>query len=83
MSQGVRYIHVGHAHWIKAQIELLDEIAEDGESDTKFVRGAYGAGKSHFLSLVQDRARERRMDDFAYRMQGRPGPDRPIRNPLS
>src|SRR5437867_9040574 len=55
---GVRYIHVGHENWLKAQDELLGEIADDGHSDTKFVRGAYGAGKSHFLSVVQDRAQE-------------------------
>lgn len=55
---GVRYIHVGHEDWLRAQEELLSEIAEDGHSDTKFARGAYGAGKSHFLSMVQDRARE-------------------------
>lgn len=57
IAQGVRYIHVGHATWLAAQHELLAEIAEDGHSETKFVRGAYGAGKSHFLSVVQDRAR--------------------------
>lgn len=57
IAQGVRYIHVGHDQWLAAQHELLDEIAEDGHSETKFVRGAYGAGKSHFLSVVQDRAR--------------------------
>jgi hypothetical protein len=38
---------------------MLDEVAEDGHAETKFVRGAYGAGKSHFLSVVQDFARER------------------------
>ena len=54
---GVRHIHVGHSKWLSAQEELLGEIADDGHSDTKFVRGAYGAGKSHFLSVVQDRAR--------------------------
>ena len=59
ISAGVRYIHVGHVRWLEAQHELLDEVAEDGHSDTKFVRGAYGAGKSHFLSVVQDHARER------------------------
>lgn len=57
IAQGVRYIHVGHDHWLAAQHELLGEIAEDGHSETKFVRGTYGAGKSHFLSVVQDRAR--------------------------
>ena len=55
---GVRYIHVGHENWLAAQYELRDEIAEDGHSDTKFVRGAYGAGKSHFLSVVQGQAEE-------------------------
>jgi hypothetical protein len=58
IAQGVRYIHVGHDQWLAAQHELLDEISEDGHSETKFVRGAYGAGKSHFLSVVQDGARE-------------------------
>ena len=58
IAAGVRYIHVGHERWLAAQIELLSEIGEDGHSDTKFVRGAYGAGKSHFLSVVQDRARQ-------------------------
>ena len=58
VAQGVRYIHVGHDEWLAAQEELLGEISDDGHSDTKFVRGAYGAGKSHFLSVVQDRARE-------------------------
>jgi hypothetical protein len=48
---------VGNANWLDAQRELLSEIAEDGHSDTKFVRGAYGSGKSHFLSVVQDHAR--------------------------
>lgn len=57
VADGVQYIHVGHDKWLAAQTELMDEIAEDGYSDTKFVRGAYGAGKSHFLSVVQDRAR--------------------------
>ncbi len=58
IAAGVRYIHVGHEQWLAAQTELLNELQEDGGSDTKFVRGAYGAGKSHFLSVVQDRARE-------------------------
>src|SRR5262245_59831057 len=58
IAQGVRYIHVGHSEWLAAQHELLGEIAEDGHADTKFVRGAYGSGKSHFLSVVQDFARE-------------------------
>jgi hypothetical protein len=58
IRSGVRYIHVGHENWLKAQDELLGEIADDSHSDTKFVRGAYGAGKSHFLSVVQDRAQQ-------------------------
>jgi hypothetical protein len=57
VAEGVRYIHVGNSEWLGAQRELLSEIAEDGHSDTKFVRGAYGSGKSHFLSVVQDHAR--------------------------
>jgi hypothetical protein len=59
IRQGVRHIHVGQEKWLKAQDELLDEVGEDGHSDTKFVRGAYGAGKSHFLAVIQDRARSR------------------------
>lgn len=58
IARGARYIHVGHASWTAAQLELLSEVAEDGHSETKFVRGAYGAGKSHFLSVVQDMARD-------------------------
>ncbi len=58
IADGVRYIHVGHEKWLAAQRELLAEIAEDGHADTKFLRGTYGAGKSHFLSVVQDLARE-------------------------
>jgi hypothetical protein len=58
ISEGVKFIHTGHEKWILAQRELLDEIGEDGHSDTKFVRGAYGAGKSHFLSVVQYGARQ-------------------------
>jgi hypothetical protein len=57
IASGVRFIHVGHSEWLSAQYELLTELAEDGHADTKFVRGAYGAGKSHFLSVVQDHAR--------------------------
>lgn len=57
---GSRYIHVGNSRWLHAQEELLSEIAEDGHADTKFVRGAYGSGKSHFLSVMQEIARERR-----------------------
>lgn len=58
IPRGARLIHVGHEEWLAAQLELLREIAEDGYSDTKFIRGAYGAGKSHFLSVVQEGARE-------------------------
>lgn len=58
IPEGVRLINVGHERWFAAQRELLAEIAEDGHSDTKFVRGAYGSGKSHFLSFVQESARE-------------------------
>ncbi|MCL4688937.1 MAG: DUF2791 family P-loop domain-containing protein [Burkholderiales bacterium] len=58
IPQGATLIHVGHEKWLAAQAELLDEIREDGYSDTKFVRGAYGAGKSHFLSVVQEMARK-------------------------
>jgi hypothetical protein len=56
---GSRYIHVGNDKWLQAQEELLSEIADDGHADTKFVRGAYGSGKSHFLSMVQETARDR------------------------
>jgi bacteriophage exclusion system BrxC/D-like protein len=58
IARGARYIHVGHDKWLGAQAELLGEVGEDGHSETKFVRGTYGAGKSHFLSVVQDRARD-------------------------
>src|SRR5258708_30880062 len=58
IPRGARLIHVGNEEWLAAQLELLREIAEDGYSDTKFIRGAYGAGKSHFLSVVQEGARE-------------------------
>ena len=57
IAAGVRFIHVGHERWVAAQRELLLEIADDRHSDTKFVRGAYGAGKSHFLSVIQDMAK--------------------------
>jgi BREX system ATP-binding protein BrxC/D len=59
VAQGARFIHVGQREWLAAQLEMLDEVAEDGHPETKFVRGAYGSGKSHFLSVVQDFARER------------------------
>jgi adenosylhomocysteinase len=36
----------------------LAELAEDEDSDVVFVRGSYGAGKTHFLACVQDRAVE-------------------------
>src|SRR3954471_19669997 len=58
VSRGVRHIHVGHAKWLAAQEEMFAEVSDDGHSETKFVRGAYGAGKSHFLAVIQDRARE-------------------------
>ncbi len=56
--EGAGYIHVGHRKWIDAQIELLGELAEDNDSDVVFVRGTYGAGKTHFLACVQERAQE-------------------------
>src|SRR5262245_34058567 len=58
ISAGARFINVGQERWLAAQLELLDEVSKDGHSETKFVRGAYGSGKSHFLSVVQDHARE-------------------------
>lgn len=59
IAAGARYLHVGHDQWLGAQLEILGELAEDGYSETKFVRGTYGAGKSHFLAVVQELARER------------------------
>lgn len=59
IAEGLKYIHVGHEAWLAAQDELLAEVAEDTHSDTKFVRGVYGAGKSHFLAMVQASARTR------------------------
>ena len=59
VAEGARFIHVGQKAWLDAQLEMLVEVGEDGHSETKFVRGAYGAGKSHFLSVVQDFARDR------------------------
>jgi hypothetical protein len=59
VAEGARFIHVGQNEWLAAQLEMLGEVGEDGHAETKFVRGAYGAGKSHFLSIVQDYARER------------------------
>lgn len=56
-AAGARFLHVGHQRWLAAQEELLREIAEDGHAEARFVRGAYGAGKSHFLAVVQHRAR--------------------------
>jgi hypothetical protein len=59
VAEGARFIHVGQRNWLDAQLEMLAEVAEDEHSETKFVRGAYGAGKSHFLSVIQDYARDR------------------------
>src|SRR5687768_1861021 len=58
LVEGVRHIHVGHSRWIDAQSELLAELSEDNDSDVLFVRGSYGAGKTHFLASVQERALE-------------------------
>lgn len=58
VAEGARFINVGQDNWLAAQREMLGEVAEDGHSETKFVRGAYGAGKSHFLSVVQDYGRD-------------------------
>ena len=41
VSAGARHIHVGNEQWLMAQQELLNEIAEHGGAETKFVRGAY------------------------------------------
>ena len=57
IADGASHLHVGHREWIAAQEELLRELKEDGGSETKFVRGVYGAGKSHFLYVIEDRAR--------------------------
>jgi hypothetical protein len=57
IPEGVQFIHVGHGRWLDAQYEVLQEVDEDGYSETKFVRGMYGAGKSHFLSILQEHAR--------------------------
>ena len=64
LPEAAPYLNVGHDRWIKAQIDLLEELAEVPidydipNSDTKFVKGAYGSGKSHFLSVIQSKARE-------------------------
>jgi hypothetical protein len=58
LPDSARHLNIGHDNWIAAQLELLDELAEDGYSDTKFVRGAYGSGKSHFLAVIQSLARQ-------------------------
>jgi hypothetical protein len=52
-ADGTESLHVGHEGWLAAQKELRDEVFEDDDSSTKFVKGAYGAGKSHFLVVMQ------------------------------
>jgi hypothetical protein len=55
---GAKFIHQGHEKWLGAQLEELEEIAEDGGAVVHFVRGAYGEGKTHFLNYLEELARD-------------------------
>ena len=59
IPDGVRYIHVGYDSWLSAQHEVLEELPDYNGSETKFVKGHYGMGKTHFLHLVQEEGRNR------------------------
>ncbi|HIB84435.1 MAG TPA: hypothetical protein EYO59_07505, partial [Chromatiaceae bacterium] len=59
IPDGVRFIHVGYESWLSAQHEVLEELPDYNGSETKFVKGHYGMGKTHFLHLVQEEGRNR------------------------
>ncbi len=57
---GLEYIQVGRVNEIKALVEDLDNIAQNG-SAFRIVVGDFGAGKSFFLQLVRYLALEKGM----------------------
>lgn len=56
---GAKFLHCGHENWVNAQLEELEELAEDGGAAVHFVRGSYGAGKTHFLNYLEELALEK------------------------
>lgn len=64
---------VGQERMRKHLVELLDHV-ESGRSEFKFIRGAYGAGKTFLCSWLKDRALA---SDFAAATV-RIGPDQPL-----
>ncbi len=57
---GQQHIQVGRVDEVKALITDLDRLA-DGGSGIRFVIGAFGSGKTFFLSLVRSIALEKRL----------------------
>jgi len=56
----VLLLNVGREREIDYFAKKLDELAEVGTSDVKFVSAQIGAGKTHFLTILSSLALERR-----------------------
>jgi hypothetical protein len=57
---GQQHIQVGRAAEVKALVEDIDRIADNG-SAIRFIIGEYGSGKTFFLHLVRSVALEKRL----------------------
>lgn len=57
---GQQHIQVGRAPEVKALVDDIDRIAQQG-SAIRFVIGEYGSGKTFFLNLVRSIALEKRL----------------------
>lgn len=58
--RGLHLIQVGRKGEVEGLLKDIDRVA-DGGSACRFVIGAYGSGKSFFLSLVRSIAQERKL----------------------
>src|ERR1041384_7299029 len=50
------HLNVGNERWYEAAVELFEDISQDGDAMVRFVRGHYGDGKTHFLSMLRSLA---------------------------
>ena len=57
---GLQYIQVGRSNEVRAAVQDLDRIADQGGA-FRVVIGPYGAGKTFFLNLVRSLALEKRL----------------------
>lgn len=59
-TEYVPFFTVGRQHWLKFVEDDLDNFIASGGGKVRFINGDYGDGKTHFMSVIQQLALEKK-----------------------